>query len=1368
MNKIRNWPTRALYGFVALAMVLSLVLMGGVAPTVGTAEPVAAQSPEVGLSEIIAVRGSEAGPNVTELLVYIERPTSGASFNVSDTFYVNAVVAYKDIEENDDASKLVTATIDPGPNAELWGDDIGQESKSATINRNCVGDFWWKLHCNGEGETTINVTAVASGLPDGQDSVTVTQGTPDPECALTINIIEPDSDLYVDPCQNFVVKATLTNDTASTIENVVATIDISDPDLASLVGDPESRTVGNILPGDSQEVGWNLHCDAVGDVVITVDATADGVSASGICEDWVTVYQGEEEPEPETGCFNVTVSAPDEVCTQGCGYNSYNVSATIENTCSSNCTNVKATISKIVGSSKASIDPPLEQDIGPLGPSDSATVTWNVTCTGLGDVTFKVVAEGDEDACLGEGTDTVEQKRILIDLIEPESGDLIQHNICQTFNVTANITNCDCFGLGNVTVQLDLPDSVCITGNTTIHITHYDEELEYVDDYYIDPADLDDPEKIPFPSFCMCCVYTVEWINLHCCDETPDYGDTAEEVYIKVWDGDENLMDEDYFLVKQTEKAHLAAGVEAYLGTSGADGPTDCNMSTTPATAVAVNQSFVVVVPVINMGMADAEDVSVNVTIDGEASCAGNHTFDLGTIPGRTAKKVFITCNCTGDENVEITISALSGTDAVKKVAHPYEEDLWPIPEDNIYPCGEKTLSQIPVTIEIIQPADEDEFDCSDRFNVKVKVTNGASDPDEDLESVTATVSWTGPGSAETDDPTERDLGNIPGGSWAEATWNFHCTSTGDVTFRVDIESETPAWTDYRTVTISQAVNAVLDVEILSPMDGSEYRTSEEFAVTAEVTVESADLGFVEGVSVQIYDNCDALDYLGSTSIPLGTMEEGDSQIVSWTVHAEEAGTQCDSESCPITVSANAPCAQSDYHQKTVKLYPAANLLVEITDYPEEDIVVCSTFNVTARVTNIGWADATGVKLLLSVIPDGSVRPVKGDNSYEKDVGTLLGYGTGDYAEVTWTLHCKEACESTITIEPFGYDECGWYWVNTGESGSYYQQPNRAIEEKFLHDDSVTVKQVEPAQLVMDITYPADGAEFQEGDTFVVSGKVSNIGETTATDVTATLTVDPETSATITGAAKDLDTIAGGQTEVVSWAVECESAGFSVFTATAEATNADDALDTVTVKQGAAAAAQLVVDITYPSDGAEFYGGDEPDDFVVTAKITNIGEQEATSVNATIDIRDGDPAELVTPPAASQIIASIPAGESKVVSWNLLAGNATGSAVITVTAVGPNTALDAVTVKIDPAPVQALFEGANPIAYQGKTEYLPEALTNITDQLVIIWQRDATTDGDWHRFYFYSGNPMGEIDELVENSAYIVVVSENCGWNLVH
>ncbi|MBA7695340.1 hypothetical protein ES703_103964 [subsurface metagenome] len=76
----------------------------------------------------------------------------------------------------------------------------------------------------------------------------------------------------------------------------------------------------------------------------------------------------------------------------------------------------------------------------------------------------------------------------------------------------------------------------------------------------------------------------------------------------------------------------------------------------------------------------------------------------------------------------------------------------------------------------------------------------------------------------------------------------------------------------------------------------------------------------------------------------------------------------------------------------------------------------------------MGEADASEVEANLSVTPEGSVRPVEGIGSgYTVDIGTLEGHGQYGTYDGVWSLHCKEACESTINITADGYDEYGWH-----------------------------------------------------------------------------------------------------------------------------------------------------------------------------------------------------------------------------------------------------------------------------------------------------------------------------------------------------
>jgi len=83
-----------------------------------------------------------------------------------------------------------------------------------------------------------------------------------------------------------------------------------------------------------------------------------------------------------------------------------------------------------------------------------------------------------------------------------------------------------------------------------------------------------------------------------------------------------------------------------------------------------------------------------------------------------------------------------------------------------------------------------------------------------------------------------------------------------------------------------------------------------------------------------------------------------------------------------------------------------------------------------------------------------------------------------------------------------------------------------------------------------------------------------------------------------------------------------------------------------------------------------------------------------------------------------------------------------------------------------------LVEGANIICYPGATAALSEALTNIgpggLDVARIIWARAAWTNGDWWFYLVPLDHPKpAEFTHLENGRAYLIVVSENCSWELL-
>jgi hypothetical protein len=83
----------------------------------------------------------------------------------------------------------------------------------------------------------------------------------------------------------------------------------------------------------------------------------------------------------------------------------------------------------------------------------------------------------------------------------------------------------------------------------------------------------------------------------------------------------------------------------------------------------------------------------------------------------------------------------------------------------------------------------------------------------------------------------------------------------------------------------------------------------------------------------------------------------------------------------------------------------------------------------------------------------------------------------------------------------------------------------------------------------------------------------------------------------------------------------------------------------------------------------------------------------------------------------------------------------------------------------------SLVEGVNIIAYTGATAALPAALTNIgpgpdgDDVVDVIWARGAWTGGVWLKYN--ARFLVGTLSQLEAGRAYIIVVTEDCIWELL-
>jgi C1A family cysteine protease len=131
----------------------------------------------------------------------------------------------------------------------------------------------------------------------------------------------------------------------------------------------------------------------------------------------------------------------------------------------------------------------------------------------------------------------------------------------------------------------------------------------------------------------------------------------------------------------------------------------------------------------------------------------------------------------------------------------------------------------------------------------------------------------------------------------------------------------------------------------------------------------------------------------------------------------------------------------------------------------------------------------------------------------------------------------------------------------------------------------------------------------------------------------------------------------------------------------------------------------------------------------------------------------------VAPAASDEITVTID-------TTGLAEGDYTAEIVIVNNDPDENPKIVPVNLQVVLGPTLELVEGVNIIPYTGATTSLPEALTNIAELVEIIWARGIWTGGEWHRFFFYHGFTMEELEELEDGRAYIIVVSEHCIWQL--
>jgi uncharacterized repeat protein (TIGR01451 family) len=831
---------------------------------------------------------------------------------------------------------------------------------------------------------------------------------------------DPEGDRMIVPVSStYGIKAVIENCSGCILYDVTPYITIQGP-AERVEGMPDHWNLGNMEGGDgadSTEVAWTLHCTGPGMVEVTV--WVNDCALDTVCFD--QRIPGELVLENCTSDCEVCVNCEDD------DLNDISVDATVRNIGQTKITNAQATIDVLGPPYLATVTSPLTIDLDTVNPGDVVPLHWDAECDGVeGTATFEITVIG-YDICGNKWitplvctTDTF-QRNVLVDVCVEKAPDdcgegCVNHatvSRLQQFYVKAVVRNCT-ETQESMTATLILPQGTqLVSGSLTV----------------------------PLPNVCPCCTAEPSWL-LQCI--APTGGPVPVEVVVNAFGKDYSNFPCDPVTVTQEEKVHLSASMDAFV----LDCDSDCMVS---IEVVAVCQDYDVKIWVTNSGEAVAENVMLDINVEGPTSCAdfypsvlfiddkddgGNNDPD---IPGGATEWAWLTdligydCHCDCEGDVVITISNLTATD---------ENTCAPVLEGNVeVPCP-LVIPQCDIDVEIVNPKTCENIEQWEKFAVKARVTNCG---DCEFEDALVTLMWDGAVQlvAGSQNPAHLvevlppDIDCEEDCRYYEATWMVQCVGApGDVVFDVCLETMTPHLqmkTD-ESVTVHQIEReqAHVCVDILSPDAGSKYATSQDFAITAvitnleccaPITITEA---FVEVNSIPWWE--DGIS-IGDPLPPLPwVIGPGEAKTVTWTAHCESSSL----DFFHVVVMGESDEYEPVYATSdcvNVWQYPAAHLEVDITDFPTEPIVTSTVFEVTANITNTGEADATEVIATLSVEPEGSVRVAgPSEDGYTKYIGTLPGHDSeASWTTVTWNLHCKMPCDSTITITVDGNDEYGWH-----------------------------------------------------------------------------------------------------------------------------------------------------------------------------------------------------------------------------------------------------------------------------------------------------------------------------------------------------
>lgn len=977
------------------------------------------------------------------------------------------------------------------------------------------------------------------------------------ECGLWVNINLPASGTQVAVGSTFWVNASVTRPyDAGTIDGVTATlvIDTGDAVIADCDATQGPEQLNNC--SESVDFWWKLACTGTADVTFHVEAASTTASPCGPNYAGVSAPRTVVQIDPVCpACLEIEIieCGPEDI--QGTPMparpsNVYGVKALIHNVCTETICGVVSTISWKGDAEPVPLDYPLSLDVGCIYPGRSEEVGWTFKCTGGEDAVFTVSAVctapctpfgGFIDPCGPPvipdpcaGVCLAQSATCVVDQICPAAIgvtiDPLPEKICtdcsNTFNVVAHV--CETCGETGLT---DVTATITVTG----------------------PADVAGPLTTTVcPSLGAGACADKTWV-VTCTGP----GDVTVTVSVEGWDaynGEKRTATTATYTVEQ--KDMLTVNVltpldyerfnvcENFEVTYRVTNCTINDINTTVFAGIdlsgAANVALAAMTATVTPGAcAGAPAYVVPLTDVGD----GVYTLPIDCICACCYVDVTIQLQCVGSgvtdcdlENIlDEVIEVFAGMEPQGDYADDDTVIVHQMYKAHLVASLDAWEGVIGSSLDTLEGCEQV---CAvvpgESFTVVAVIANQGETTAED---VTVSLGWTG-NVVLGDTPATQVISSIGCHGAAKVMWQFTCVGEGEAVFfltgisGIDANTEVAIHEDNIETACQIKIQQVpLNVIIIQPVTCTDFLENESFTIKASITNMSNSYT-LDDVMVELRwptedEGCHPCgDFLLQTPKVIDitpatdTLLPGESAQVTWQVQCCKAGDVSfwiDVKAVTVASAGKPSCsldivsATNTIHQWQRGGIVCSILSPKLNDYdycfeygePEAMIATGQFFSVTAMLLNTGnlpfsvnaidlWAEGWGymgdIEVLSTNFGDLSMNPI-----------LLAPYSeAGNSVVVSFDVVCSEPgltdiiiMSSGVSVPPDG---------SAGVAGSCFSV--------------VTVMQYSAANLVVQIT-EAPAEPVAVGDEYTVTATITNVGDADAWDATATISVYPAASATI-------------------------------------------------------------------------------------------------------------------------------------------------------------------------------------------------------------------------------------------------------------